>query len=101
MSTTTTVTIAPPVEAVLRTETEPLQQQQQPSQYPKPLVLGDSLTKFKQEDSTPVIGREFLEANLVDDFLNAENSDDLLRDLAITSKSSYALTEPLVVQANS
>ncbi|KAH6685814.1 hypothetical protein F5X68DRAFT_232794 [Plectosphaerella plurivora] len=81
MSTTTTVTIAPPAEAVLRTDTEPKQESGHSS---KPLVLGDTLNKFKQEDSTPVIGREFFDANLVDDFLNAENSDDLLRDLAIT-----------------
>lgn len=85
MSTTTTTTIAAPVEAVLRTEPEP-QAQTQPTQFPKPLTLGDSLKKFKQEESTPAIGQEFFDANLVDDFLNAENADEVLRDLAITSK---------------
>jgi hypothetical protein len=34
---------------------------------------------------TPTVGTEFPEANLVE-MLNAPNSDELLRDLAITSK---------------
>jgi hypothetical protein len=57
--------------------------------YPAPLnksgVLDD---KFKYEDATPVIGREYPEGNIVDDILNASDSDELLRDLAITSKSA-------------
>jgi hypothetical protein len=54
--------------------------------YPKPLKQSGSLDKFSHEDTTPVIGREFLQVNIVDDILNAPNADDLLRDLAITSK---------------
>lgn len=40
------------------------------------------LDQYKQKDLTPVIGTEFLNVNLVD-WLNAPNSDELLRDLAI------------------
>lgn len=55
--------------------------------YPAPLKLSGALDTFESFDSTPVIGREFPKANLVE-WLNAPNSDELLRDLAITSKSS-------------
>jgi hypothetical protein len=41
---------------------------------------------FAFEDITPVIGREYLTAQIVEDILNAPNADDLLRDIAITSK---------------
>lgn len=44
---------------------------------------------------TPTVGTEFPEANLVE-MLNAPNSDELLRDLAITSKytnTPYEKTE--------
>lgn len=54
---------------------------------PKPLSLSGALDRFKQEDTTPVIGREFFGVNLVDDIINAEDADALLRDLAITSES--------------
>jgi hypothetical protein len=56
--------------------------------YPLPLKQSGSLDKFDSEDVTPVIGREFPSANIVDDFLNAPDGDALLRDLAITSKFS-------------
>ena len=45
-----------------------------------------SLDKFAWDDLTPVIGREFAETNIVVDILNQPNADELLRDLAITSK---------------
>jgi len=32
------------------------------------------------------LGREFLDVNIVDDILNAENADERLRDPAITSE---------------
>jgi hypothetical protein len=41
---------------------------------------------FTFDDVTPTIGREYLTAQIVEDILHAPNSDDLLRDLAITSK---------------
>ena len=57
--------------------------------YPQPLKKSGALDKFEQEDTTPVIGREFLNVNIVDDLLTGENSDELLRDLAITSGFSF------------
>jgi hypothetical protein len=41
---------------------------------------------FGFDDLTPAIGREYPTANIVDDLLNSSNSDELLRDLAITSE---------------
>ncbi|CAI7675078.1 unnamed protein product [Penicillium manginii] len=48
-----------------------------------PIKLSGALDAFESFDVTPVIGREFPNANLKD-FLRAPNSDDLLRDLAAT-----------------
>lgn len=56
------------------------------SPYPKPLELSGALDQFTHEETTPEIGREYPDVNIVDDLLNAENSDAVLRDLAITSK---------------
>lgn len=53
--------------------------------YPAPLSASGALDKFKHDEVTPVIGREYPEVNVVDDILNAENSEELIRDLAITS----------------
>lgn len=52
--------------------------------FPAPLKLSGALDAFESFDTTPVIGKEFPKANLVE-WLNAPNSDELLRDLAITS----------------
>lgn len=54
--------------------------------FPKPLNPSGKLDEFKWEDATPVIGREYPTVNIVDDLMNASNADELLRDLAITSK---------------
>jgi hypothetical protein len=51
----------------------------------EPLKATGALDAFDQFDVTPVIGREFPTANLADWF-NSPNADQLLRDLAITSK---------------
>ncbi len=59
------------------------------SASPEPLKLTGALNGFKHEDSTPVIGREYLDLNIVDDLLNAANSDELLRELAIISWFSF------------
>lgn len=56
----------------------------QPS-FPTPLKQSGALEQFSYEETTPVIGREFLDVNIVDDLLNASNADELIRDLAITS----------------
>lgn len=54
-------------------------------EYPRePLELKGALDGYKTFDVTPVIGREFIDVNLKD-WLRAPNSDDLIRDLAITS----------------
>jgi len=51
----------------------------------EPLQLKGVLDQFKSFDVTPVIGREFVDVNLKD-LLRASNSDELIRDLAITSE---------------
>ena len=56
--------------------------------YPSPQIKSGVLDKnFKYEETTPVIGREYPEINIVDDILNVSNADELIHDLAITSKS--------------
>ncbi|KAI8286602.1 putative alpha-ketoglutarate-dependent sulfonate dioxygenase [Colletotrichum sp. SAR11_57] len=49
----------------------------------KPLKQSGALDAFESFDPTPITGREFPTANIVD-WLKAPNSDDLIRDLAIT-----------------
>ncbi|KAH6685795.1 alpha-ketoglutarate-dependent taurine dioxygenase [Plectosphaerella plurivora] len=49
----------------------------------EPLKLSGALDAYEQFDATPIIGREFPKANLVE-WLEAPNSDELIRDLAIT-----------------
>lgn len=60
----------------------------------EPLKLKGVLDEFKSFDVTPVIGREFPDVKLVD-WLNATNSDELLRDLAITSRLLRSMFECL------
>ena len=50
----------------------------------EPLELGGHLKKYKSFKSTPIIGTEYPDANLAE-WLAASNSDQLIRDLAITS----------------
>ena len=50
----------------------------------KPLELSGILDQFKSFEVTPTIGREYPTADLAE-WLRAPNSDQLLRDLAITS----------------
>lgn len=55
--------------------------------YPQPQRKSDALdSKFKFEETTPVIGREYSGVNIVDDILNASDADSLIHDLAITSE---------------
>lgn len=50
-----------------------------------PLVASGLLdSRFKFEESTPSIGREYFNIDIVQDLLNAEETDELIRDLAIT-----------------
>lgn len=50
-----------------------------------PLKLSGALDKFKHFEVTPVIGREYVDVDLAE-WLRAPNSDELIRDLAITGK---------------
>ena len=52
----------------------------------EPLKLSGALDKYEHFEVTPIIGREYVDVNLAE-LLHAPNSDDLLRDLAITSAS--------------
>lgn len=56
------------------------------STYPEPITPSGALDQFSYEDATRVIGREYLDVNLVDDILNAPNADERLRDLAYASE---------------
>lgn len=52
----------------------------------EPLKTKGLLNDYKSFKTTPVAGTEFPDANLVD-WMKAPNSEELLRDLAITSES--------------
>ena len=58
-----------------------------------PLKLKGALDQFKSFDVTPVIGKEFENVDLVE-WLRAPNSDELLRDLAITSQPTTSPNSP-------
>lgn len=58
-----------------------------------PLELKGALDQFKSFDVTPVIGKEFENVDLAE-WLRAPNSDELLRDLAITSQQTNPLNLP-------
>jgi hypothetical protein len=51
----------------------------------EPLQLKGALDQYESFDVTPVIGKEFPTVSLKE-WLQAPNSDELLRDLAITSE---------------
>lgn len=51
----------------------------------EPLAYAGSLERFKHQDVTPVVGREY-EGLQVTDLLKW--GDDMIRDLAVTSSSS-------------
>jgi hypothetical protein len=56
-----------------------------------PLKLSGAIDSWKNFEVTPVIGREYADVDLAA-VLTAENSDELLRDLAITS--TFRKTRP-------
>jgi hypothetical protein len=64
------------------------------TQHKEPLNLSGVLDHFESFDVTPIIGREFVGVNLAK-WLRAPNSDELIRDLAITSKMSSTHMELL------
>ena len=51
----------------------------------EPLQLKGVLQEFKSLKATPILGTEFPDAHVAE-WLRAPNSDDLIQDLAITSK---------------
>lgn len=53
--------------------------------HKEPLQLQGVLDQYDSFDVTPIIGREFPAADLKE-WLEAPNSDELLRELAITSQ---------------
>ena len=52
---------------------------------PVPLKLGTSLEKYEKLDLTPTLGTEFARGVKLTDFLEAENSDEIIKDLGILS----------------
>ena len=53
---------------------------------PVPLKLGTSLEKYEKLDLTPTTGTEFARGTKLTDFLEASNSDEIIKDLGILSK---------------
>lgn len=53
--------------------------------HKEPLKASGALDQFEHFEVTPAIGREYVNVNLAE-LLHAPNADDLIRDLAITSK---------------
>jgi hypothetical protein len=88
MSSTNTTT------TVVAEQTKPVE-----NVHKEPLKLSGALDKYESFDVTPVIGREFKEGNLKE-WLRAPNSDELIRDLAITSTSTQLLLNPYPVTDN-
>jgi hypothetical protein len=80
----------PPTETQTVTEVAPTSNSHEESQKEwkpqAPLQLSGALDSYKSFDVTPIIGREFADVSLKD-WLRAPNSDELIRDLAITSKA--------------
>ncbi|KAB5515093.1 hypothetical protein GE09DRAFT_1160932 [Coniochaeta sp. 2T2.1] len=68
--------------------------------HKEPLKLSGALDYLEAFDVTPVIGREYVNANLVE-LLEAPNSDELIRDLAITTERTTAKTMRSVLSPQS
>ena len=64
-----------------------------------PLELKGVLEEFEYFDVTPVIGREFKDVDVVA-WLQSPNSDELIRDLAITSRFAPLFARFLHCHAN-
>lgn len=66
----------------------------------KPLKPTGVLDHYEHFDLTPVIGREFPKVDLVD-WLQAPNADELLTELAYTSKSDILTRTTVLTQSQS
>lgn len=83
---TVTETVTQVTENLKQKPTASLKDQTEPkleTGHREPLKLSGALDQFKQFEVTPVIGKEFVDVDLAE-WLRAPNSDELLRDLAIT-----------------
>ena len=60
--------------------------------HKEPLRSSGLIDQFNHFDSTPSIGTEFPDANLVD-WINSPNSDQLIRDLAIKGERNDNLVQ--------
>lgn len=70
------------------------------TQHKEPLKLSGALNAFQSFDVTPVIGREFIGVDLAA-WLTAPNSDQLIRDLAITSKKPLYISVHTILTSTS
>lgn len=77
--------LTPAVQAPEAKNGETKQQAELKTGHKEPLKLSGALHHFEAFDVTPTIGREFVGVDL-EKWLRAPNSDELIRDLAITSK---------------
>lgn len=87
-----TETVAPVTENLKQKLVVSLKEQVQPNRetgHREPLKLSGALDQFKQFEVTPVIGKEFVDVDLAA-WLRAPNSDELLRDLAITGTVKWS-----------
>jgi hypothetical protein len=69
----------------------PIPAEAHPAKSIKPIKSNGSLDEFESIDLTPVIGTEYPKVQLVD-LIKAPNADQLLRDLAIKSKTHPVLS---------
>ena len=61
------------------------------TKHKDPLKPTGLLDKYGHFDVTPIIGREFVDVDMAE-WLRAPNSDDLIRELAITSEQGLSTT---------
>ena len=57
------------------------------------MKLTGLLDAFKSKEVTPIVGTEFTDANVVD-WMKGPNSDEMLRELAVTSTYNDILSLP-------
>lgn len=92
MAPAVTETVAQVTENLKQKVVTSLKDQVQPNLetgHREPLKLSGALDQFKQFEVTPVIGKEFVDVDLAE-WLKAPNSDELLRDLAITGTALWS-----------
>lgn len=96
MAPAVTETVAQVTENLKQKVVTSLKDQVQPNletAHREPLKLSGALDQFKQFEVTPVIGKEFVDVDLAE-WLKAPNSDELLRDLAITGTAIWSSLYP-------